>query len=64
MTRPTSGAVEVGAKPQAKAAELFRLDQPKISRLMRGQLSGFSTGRLIHLLNLLGQDVVIVIRPA
>jgi len=49
---------------QAKAAALFSIDQPKISRLLRGQLSGFSTDRLIHFLTLLGQDVVIVVKPA
>ena len=49
---------------QAKAAALFGIDQPKVSRLLRGQLSGFSTDRLIHLLTLLGQDVTIVVKPA
>jgi predicted XRE-type DNA-binding protein len=49
---------------QAKVAALFGIDQPKISRLLRGQLSGFSTDRLIHFLTLLGQDVVIVVKPA
>jgi predicted XRE-type DNA-binding protein len=49
---------------QAKAATLFGIDQPKISRLLRGQLSGFSTDRLIHFLTLLGQDVIIVVKPA
>jgi predicted XRE-type DNA-binding protein len=49
---------------QTKAAKLFDIDQPKISRLLRGQLAGFSTDRLIHFLNLLGQDVVIVVKPA
>ena len=49
---------------QAKAATLFGIDQPKISRLLRGQLSGFSTEKLIHFITLLGQDVVIVVKPA
>jgi len=49
---------------QVKAAKLFGIDQPKISRLLRGQLAGFSTEKLIHFLTLLGQDVVIVVRPA
>lgn len=40
---------------QAKAAELFGIDQPKVSRLLRGQLAGFSTDRLFHFLMLLGQ---------
>jgi predicted XRE-type DNA-binding protein len=49
---------------QAKAAVLFDIDQPKVSRLIPGQLSGFSTEKLIHFLTLLGQDVVIIVRPA
>lgn len=49
---------------QAKAAALFGIDQPKVSRLLRGQLAGFSTDKLIHILTLLGQDVMIVVKPA
>ena len=49
---------------QAKVAALLGIDQPKVSRLLRGQLSGFSTERLIHFLTLLGQDVTIGVTPA
>src|SRR5260370_41590594 len=35
---------------QTRAAHILRIDQPKISRLLRGQLSGFSTERLMHFL--------------
>jgi predicted XRE-type DNA-binding protein len=49
---------------QARAARILRIDQPKISRLLRGQLSGFSTGRLMHFLTLLGRDVEIVVKTA
>jgi predicted XRE-type DNA-binding protein len=48
---------------QADAASILKIDQPKISNLMRGKLSGFSTDRLIRFLNALGSDVEIVIRP-
>jgi predicted XRE-type DNA-binding protein len=47
---------------QARAARLLKIDQPKISRLLRGQLSGFSTERLMHFLTRLGSDVEIVVR--
>ena len=47
---------------QAEAAELMGLDQPKVSALVRGRLSGFSTDRLLRCLMLLGQDVEIVVR--
>jgi predicted XRE-type DNA-binding protein len=49
---------------QAKVVGVLGIDQPKVSRLLRGQLSGFSTKRLIHFLTLLGQDVAIVVTPA
>lgn len=41
---------------QAKAAELFGIDRPETSRLLRGQLSGFSADKLIRFLTLLGQE--------
>jgi predicted XRE-type DNA-binding protein len=48
---------------QAGAAQLLKIDQAKTSRLLRGQLSRFSSGRLIHFLTLLGRDVEIVVKP-
>lgn len=51
---------------QKEAAALLGVDQPKVSALSRGSLSGFSIERLIKFLNLLENDVEIVIkeRPA
>ena len=49
---------------QAAAARLLGVDQPKVSALLCGRLSGFSTERLIRFLNALGRDVSIVVRPA
>src|SRR5271166_3219189 len=48
---------------QAAAAQRLGIDQPKISRLLRGYLTNFSTGRLMHFLTLLGRDVEIVVKP-
>lgn len=42
---------------QAQTAARIGLDQPKVSRLMRGQLSGFSADRLFAVLNRLGHSV-------
>lgn len=42
---------------QAETAERIRLDQPKVSRLLRGQLSGFSADRLFAVLNRLGHSI-------
>jgi predicted XRE-type DNA-binding protein len=47
---------------QVEAAELLGIDQPKVSALIRGKLSGFSTERLFRFLNALGHDVEIVVK--
>jgi predicted XRE-type DNA-binding protein len=47
---------------QAEAAEILEVDQPKISALKRGRLSGFSLDRLVRFLVLLGSDVEIVVK--
>ena len=54
--------IERQALSQTEAAEIIGLDQPKVSALVRGRLSGFSTDRLLRCLMLLGQDVDIVVR--
>jgi predicted XRE-type DNA-binding protein len=48
---------------QAAAADLLGIDQPKVSRLLRGYLTNFSAERLMHFLTLLGRDVEIVVKP-
>ena len=42
---------------QAEVAKRTALDQPKVSRLLNGHLSGFSLDRLIAILNRLGHSV-------
>jgi predicted XRE-type DNA-binding protein len=44
---------------QSEAADVLGVDQPKVSALMRGKLSGFSTERLFRFLNALGNNVEI-----
>lgn len=48
---------------QIEAAELLGVDQPKVSALVRGKLSGFSTERLFRFLNALGRNVEIRVIP-
>jgi len=48
---------------QAEAARILGTEQPKISAIMNGKLSGFSLERLIHFLNILGSDVQIIVKP-
>jgi predicted XRE-type DNA-binding protein len=49
---------------QVEAAAQLRIDQPKVSKLLTGQMAGFSIERLVHFLSLLGQDVEITVRKA
>lgn len=44
---------------QEKAAELIGIDQPKISKIMRGLLSDFTMERLMNYLVFLGVDIEI-----
>jgi len=59
-----SEAIRARRLTQIRAARILKIDQPKISRLLRGQLSGFSTERLMHFLTLLGRDVEISVKAA
>jgi predicted XRE-type DNA-binding protein len=58
-----SSVIEQKKITQMEAAELLGIDQPKVSALTRGRLSGFSTARLLRFLNALGNDVEIVVKP-
>lgn len=48
---------------QTQAAALLAIDQPKISALSKGKLSGFSLERLFRFLTILDQDITIKISP-
>lgn len=48
---------------QQKASELMGVDQPTLSKLLRGKLKSFTIGRLLGMLMKLDQDVEITIRP-
>ena len=62
-------AVQIGAilderkLTQAEAAAILGIDQPKVSALRRGRLTGFSMERLYRFLNALGNDIEITVRP-
>lgn len=62
LTAKIAQIVQAKGLTQAAAANILGIDQPKVSALLRGKLSGFSTERLIKFLNALGQDVEIVLR--
>jgi predicted XRE-type DNA-binding protein len=48
---------------QKQAGTILEIDQAKVSKLVRGKLSEFSTSTLIDYLTRLDQDVEIVVRP-
>jgi predicted XRE-type DNA-binding protein len=48
---------------QAKAAGLFGVRQPDVSKMVRGEFRQFSVERLMRFLVALNQDVEIVVRP-
>ena len=48
---------------QIDIADLFDIPQPKVSKLLSGKSSGFSTERLMHFLTALDQDVNISVKP-
>jgi predicted XRE-type DNA-binding protein len=62
LARKISKIITQQQLTQAEAAELLGVDQPKISALINGKLSGFSTDRLFRFLNALGRDVEIVVK--
>jgi predicted XRE-type DNA-binding protein len=49
---------------QSDAAEMFGIDQPKISALLNGRFRGFSVYRLMAFITALGRDVEIVTKKA
>jgi predicted XRE-type DNA-binding protein len=48
---------------QKDAAALFGIQQPDVSKMLRGDFRQFSVERLMRFLVALGQDVEIVVKP-
>lgn len=64
LARAISAVIAERHLTQRDAAELLGIDQPKVSALSRGRLSGFSIDRLLRFLLALDRDVQITIKPA
>lgn len=47
---------------QTQAAAMLGIDQPRLSALKQGRLSGFSIERLVPLLLLMGGDIEITVK--
>jgi len=63
LARAISAAIRERPITQAEAGAILGLDQPKVSALMRGRLSGFSAERLLRCLTALERDVTITVGP-
>lgn len=63
LAREISEAIRERKLTQERAAEVLGLDQPKVSAIMRGRLSGFSVHRLLRCLTALERDVTITVGP-
>jgi predicted XRE-type DNA-binding protein len=59
LVRQISNLIDAKSLSQTEAAKLLGIDQPKVSALLNGKLSGFSTERLFRFLNALGSDIEI-----
>jgi len=47
---------------QTEVARILNVDQPKVSKLVRGRISGFTSDRLFRFLSALGHDVKIEVK--
>ncbi len=59
LVRQISNLIDAKNLTQAESAKLLDIDQSKVSALLNGKLSHFSTEQLFRFLNALGSDVEI-----
>ena len=64
LMRKISEIVAARGLTQAQAGVLMRMDQPRVSALVKGKIAMFSADRLLQALSDLGQDVEVRITPA
>jgi predicted XRE-type DNA-binding protein len=62
IARQLAALIRARGESQQAIAEVLGLDQPKVSALLSGRISGFSLERLLNLVISLGKDVEIVIK--
>ncbi|MSO98344.1 MAG: XRE family transcriptional regulator [Rhodospirillaceae bacterium] len=64
LLRKIAEIVKARGMSQTEAGKLMGMDQPRVSALLRGQITKFSTDRLLRALSDLGQDVVLSVSPS
>lgn len=63
LVRQIDAIIHERGLSQTQAAAILGIDQPKVSALLNGRLSGFSMDRLVRFLLALDRDVQISVRP-
>ena len=62
LAKQIVGIIERRNLNQTQIADILGIDQPKVSKLIRGQISGFGSERLFRFLSALGCDVKIEVK--
>ncbi len=62
LARQIADLIKARGLSQSEIAAILEVDQPKVSKLVRGRISGFTSDRLLRFLTALGCDVQIEIR--
>jgi predicted XRE-type DNA-binding protein len=63
LARQIADLIKARGLSQSEIAAILRVDQPKVSKLVRGRISGFTSDRLLRFLTALGCDVHIRVKP-
>jgi predicted XRE-type DNA-binding protein len=64
LAQKITAVMQAKRMTQVELAKKLGVDQPKVSALVRGRLSGFSLERLMRFLLLLGQDIKITVQSS
>jgi predicted XRE-type DNA-binding protein len=64
LMRKIGEIIDARGLTQTGAGAVMRMDQPRVSALLKGKIAKFSTDRLLKALSDLGQDVELRITPA
>jgi predicted XRE-type DNA-binding protein len=66
LAQRLANVIDAKGLTQSEVVTVLGIDQPKVSKILRGRLREFSTDRLFRFLNALDQDIQIVItdKPA
>lgn len=63
LARQIADLIKRRGLSQGEIAAILKVDQPKVSKLVRGRISGFTSDRLLRFLTALGCDVHIRVKP-